>query len=485
MTFILTIRKTVLCAVFLSLLVSLNSCRKAIEVPPPVTGSNGQTVFKDDITASAVLTGIYTTMSSASLGTGSLNSMSLLPALSADEITLFSTATSVPYRAYYSNSLSVTNIPSNSFWIRLYPLIFIANSAIEGLNDNSASLTPAVKQQLLGEAKFMRAFCYFYLVNLYGDIPLATTTDYSINSRLARTPRADVWKQIIRDLLDAQDLLSSNYLASNVVTISSERLRPTKWAATAMLARAYLYTSDWANAEIQSSLILNNKAQFDTTVLGSVFLKNSKETIWGLQPVQSGQNTQEAKTFTLPTGGPNASTFPFYLNTALINAFETGDQRRSSWVGSVTVGLNTYNYPSKYKATNFPITSPATPPSEYTIILRLSEQYLIRAEARAQLDKIAEAAADLNTIRKRAGLPFTTANDKITMLTAILRERQIELFDEWGHRWLDIKRTGKVDAIMSAVSPAKGGSWNANWQWYPVPIAELLANPDLTQNAGY
>src|SRR5438552_17436425 len=111
--------------------------------------------------------------------------------------------------------------------------------------------------------------------------------------------------------------------------------------------------------------------------------------------------------------------------------------------------------------------------------LRLAEQYLIRAEARTQENNISSAQTDLNVIRSRAGLGPVTASDKASLLAAILHERQVELFTEWGHRWFDIKRTGTVDATMTVVTSQKGGTWNTNQQWYPIPQSELQNDVNL------
>jgi hypothetical protein len=117
--------------------------------------------------------------------------------------------------------------------------------------------------------------------------------------------------------------------------------------------------------------------------------------------------------------------------------------------------------------------------------LRLGEQYLIRAEARVQQNDITGAISDLNLIRKRAGLPGTLANDKASLLAAIMHERQVEMFTEWGNRWLDLKRTKSVDTIMNIVAPAKNTTWNSNWQWYPIPVNDIIQDPNLVQNDGY
>jgi len=88
-------------------------------------------------------------------------------------------------------------------------------------------------------------------------------------------------------------------------------------------------------------------------------------------------------------------------------------------------------------------------------------------------------------IRSRAGLSGTTAATTPDLLAAILHERQVELFTEWGHRWLDLKRTGSVDFVMGGVTPKKGGDWKTEWQWYPISVYELQHDPKLVQNSGY
>ncbi len=366
----------------------------------------------------------------------------------------------------------------------MYTTIFQINQVIEGLA-GSTSLTPSVKQQLEGEAKFMRAFSYFYLVNLYGDVPLVTTTDYKANALMSRTPAAQVYEQIIDDLTSARDQLSTSYLDGTLLNTTTERVRPTKWAAEALLSRVYLYTKDFANAETSASAVINNSTLYNFCPLNDVFLKNSSEAIWQLQVVYVNSTHNTANTglgarFILPPTGPAIAYFPFYLSDHVTDNFEANDQRRTSWVSSVTVDGNTYNFPYKYKAPKGNTTT-----TEYPMMIRYSELYLIRAEARAELGKISDAQDDLNAIRNRVGLANTTAANTPDLITAISRERISELFTEWGDRWLTLKRTGTIDAVMVDVTAEKGGSWSSNWKWYPVPLTELTYDPNLVQNEGY
>jgi len=457
---------------------SISGCKKLVEVDPPVTTTNGANVYASDATAAAVLTGIYINMSSSPLIVeGRLPTVSYFTGLSADELTLFSGMTGSSHY-YFTNALT-SSTAGYEYWNNIYPVIFTTNSAIEGLN-NATGLTPAVKQQLTGEAMFMRAFCYFYLVNLYGDVPLITNTDYTKNTTLPRTPKTTVWQQIETDLKEAQTLLSANYLQADAITTTMARVRPTKWAATALLARTYLYMNDWANAEAQATLVINNTVSYDTVSLSNhVFAMNSREAIWQLQPVNAGWNTEDARAFILPATGPGYA-FPVYLSTSLLNSFEATDKRITNWINKVTVGGTVYYYPYKYKSATFD-----APVTEYNTVLRLAEQYLIRAEARAQQGDTTDAANDINIIRQRAGLANTAAATKADLLNAILHERQVEFFTEWGHRWLDLKRTGTVDAVMSTASAQKGGIWNTNQQLYPIHILQLQRNTSLVQNMGY
>jgi hypothetical protein len=461
-------------------------CKKLVDVKVPDNVIVADNVYNSDVTAIAVLNGIYTQLSNTTyISSARVPNISIWAGLSADEFTLWSNSNNTAQIAYYKNALSATG-SGGEFWLNTYPLIYACNAAIKGL-EASTTLTPSVRKQLLGEAKFIRAFFYFYLVNLYGDVPLVLTTDYTVNTVIPRTPTTDVSRQIIADLQSAQEQLADGYMDADVVTSSAERLRPCRAAATALLARVYLYAKQWSNAEAQSTAIISNTSVYDTVPLNKVFLKNSKEAIWQLQPVSTGSivNSAESYFFVLsfaPKGLSNQH--PVYLSNALLSSFETNDQRNinGTWVNVYTDISGSYYYPYKYKDVT---TGDGNSPTEYTMMLRLGEQYLIRAEARAQQNNISGAQSDLNVIRHRAGLSNTAASGQASLLAAILHERQVELFSEWGHRWLDLKRTGNIDAVMTIATPLKGGTWSSYKQFYPIQQNELLKNPRMTQTAGY
>jgi len=465
----------------LIIVVNFTGCEKLVEAPAPVTSLSSANVYLTDASAIAAVTGIYSTISAGSAYSSSILGISSITGLSADELTLYSGASTAPISLYYTNNLN--NNMQFDFWTQIYQVVYLINAAMEGLN-GATNLTPSVQQQLLGEVKFDRAFLYFYLVNLYGDVPLVLTTNYVINESLSRSPKNEVWNQIIEDLHAAAAVLSPTYLDGTLASASSERVRPIKWAALALLARAYLYTDNWTGADSASTAVINNTGEYSLNTLDSVFLMNSNEAIWQLQPVVQGYDVPDAYAFLLPTTGPNSGPNDAFLSNALLTTFEANDQRRVEWVDSIVVGGITYYFPYKYK--NNSVNGTIT---EYATILRLGEQYLIRAEAEANGATGGPGAiADLETIRSRAGLPnYTGGTDLISLMTAIIHERRVEMFTEWGQRWLDLKRTNTADMVMGTdgACAAKGGMWQTTSQLYPIPLADLQTDPNLIQNSGY
>lgn len=389
----------------------------------------------------------------------------------------------------YTNSL--TNNGDQLFWTDLYTYVFRVNSAIEGISQ-SQNITQSTKRQLLGEAKFLRAFFYFYLINFYGDVPLLLSTDIKVNNVASRTSTDEVYKQVIADLIEAKESLSTMYLAANLSTESNERLRPNKFVASALLARVYLYVEKWDLAEQEANFVIDGTSKYTLESLTNVFLKDSREAIWQLQPVNAGMNTFDAAVFVLAAGdgrpeGPDGQAFsrPVYLSNQLCENFELSDRRKLLWIGNANSNGRVYPYAFKYKAWIFGVER-----TEYLVVFRLAELYLIRSESRLMQGRLTgdnSAETDLNIIRRRSGLENLHSSDKLTMLTYILNEKRSEFFTEWGHRWLDLKRTGKIDQVMILAAPLKGGSWTSYKALYPIPVNDIKRNPSLRghQNPGY
>lgn len=457
------------------LLLLCSSCKKFVQIPPPKDELVTSTVFGDSASATAAVLGIYINMiSNGGIMDGSL---SIYTGLSSDELIAPGAGAFNPdYLQFYENALTSSNgTNESSIWGITYRQMYAVNACIEGLS-TSNRLGASVKNELLGEAKFVRAFMYFNLVNLFGAVPLELSTDYQVNARFARVSVDSVYIQIVKDLTDAESLLNPN---SNQLGDT----RPDLYADLALLSRVYLYEQNWNMADSISNIVIQSGQYQLVSGLDSVFLPGSTEAIWQLIPVLTNQETPEGVDY-IPFSSYRAPQYA--INSFLLNAFENGDNRRVNWLDSISINGQVYYYPYKYKlGVDF-----NTTPLEHTTVLRLAEQYLIRAEAEANGagGGVNTALADLNVIRTRAGLAnYAGATDQGSILTAIYHERQVELCIEWGHRWFDLKRTGLLNTVMGADGDctAKGGTWSPNAALYPIPLSQFVLNPSLIQNPGY
>ncbi|MDC8000110.1 RagB/SusD family nutrient uptake outer membrane protein [Aequorivita todarodis] len=449
----------------LLLSVSFSGCDDFLEVDAPLGQIPHQEVFTDEATATAATTSLYGKLRDLVMVSGSNSGMGVLMGLYADELDFYGMPWDTAQTLYFHNVLA-TDPAVQSIWDNAYNLIYMCNAVLEGL-ENADQLPAEFKQHLRGEALFVRGLVHFYLVNLFGDIPYPKTTDYQSNGKIKKIPEAMVYDAILDDLSNAKGLLGDSY-------ITGERTRANSWAVSALIARVYLYLGRWQEAEAESGRIINNASLFTLeTELNNVFLKESRSAILQLKPQNPGSNSQEASTYIFDSPPP-----PFVaLSSALVASMQPNDLRKTQWIGEVSDGSQSWYYAYKYKQ-QFNTGSSM----EYSIVLRLAEQYLIRAEARANQNNIAGAQQDINAIRLRAGLDNTQANTPEQLRLAILQERRFELFAEHGHRWFDIRRFGMANEILSPIKTA----WKPTDVLLPIPESDLLLNPNLApQNPGY
>lgn len=452
------------CFTFSTALVT-TGCKKFVE-PDYKTEIATDLVFGSDDNAKAAISGIYVSLfNSSTFG----RDMTQYPGFCADE--LYYTSTLAGYDQFQQNKLLPDNFYVQNCWDNYYRIIYYCNALIENATA-SRGMTEAYKTQIIGEAKFVRAFCHFYLVNLFGPVPLITATSKNITALSPRSTVQEVYTQIRVDLTDAMNTLPGDYAIAG-----GKRIRANKWAATALMARAYLYTNDWANAEAMATAVLANSTLYSVLPKDSinyVFVNNQKESLLEWDMSAADYSTFEGKAF---------ATDDYLIPMALVSSFDTADIRYKNWIRTVSSG----NYaPYKYK-----IADPATADTgEDQMVLRVGEQYLIRAEARAQQNNINGAQADINVIRNRAGLANVTLSNKTVAMAAVEKERRAELFCEWGHRWFDLKRwpshtspntKTRADDVLGALKT----TWISTAICWPIPQKARNANPNLTQNAGY
>lgn len=439
-------------------LLFLLGCSKWIEVDSPKNQLTTDKVFADSLSAISALGNIYYTLANT-LNNNYNKSISLY----VDDYVYTPNDDD-----FYTGLVPVNNSTNSNIWGTFYEIIYSCNDILER-TDNTNGLNDGIKNRLINEAKFTRAFCYYHLYALYENIPLILKTDVDANRSAVQSDSVAVFKQILEDLTDAKRGLSEDYP-------NGDRARANKWSASALLAQVYLYQNRWKEAFNESDAILKSGVYTPIQHVDKVFKSNSSETIlqlWRLNGFISDASTL------VPS---SRTTLPRYtVGNELHSAFGIGDLRMS-WLGEnkVTSGsvINSYWFPYKYKNRNASNSSP-----EYLVLLRASEQYLIRAETKVYLGDVVGAISDINIIRSRAGLAkLSETLSENVCLQAIYQERRVELFGEWGKRFIDLKRTGRLNAVMSESKDTwkKGLS-----ERLPIPFSEIAYNKNLKQNAGY
>lgn len=432
----------------------------------------GVTVYNDDATALSALDGLYSQLFNTSFAAGGNQSVTFLAGLSSDDFVIAS-----PFEEmieFAENEIFPSNTYNLNLWGGAYSTVYMANALMEGV-EGSTELGADTQDQILGGTKFVRAFTYFYLAQLYGEVPLVLTPDYEENATAASATSQQIYDQILTDLGEALELLGPDYP-------QDERTYANQYTVMALLARVHLFLENWEQAEFYSDQVISASGTYGLLDdLDQVFLPNSQEAIWQISPAGWGSgltHTREGNLFIRETSTGS----PVELSESLMSLWEGGDLRLQQWIGNYTDDTGSYDFPYKYKV-RYDASGGDIP--EYSMVLRLAEQYLIRAEARASMGNLSGAIADVDKIRARADIPLLDEEEsgiaENELLDIILLERRKEFFAEWGHRWLDLKRTDKVDEVI--------GSNNALWQptdeLYPIPEDERMRNPNLGQNDGY
>jgi|JI61114C2RNA_FD_contig_31_3455380_length_3734_multi_4_in_0_out_0_2 hypothetical protein len=469
--------KKILAVSLVSLVLAGTSCKDTLDVQP-----------KQSLDAAAALTD-FTSVNALSISLYSRSQnfnyygqrMLIAPDVLADNYTI----TANSGGRYVGERINTPNAHLD-LWGILYPAINEANFIIGNVDRVTAA--QADKDALKGQALFMRGLfnhdmmrIYAYepglLVNSFGEgIVLRTdpTDDVSKADFKPRASIADVYTQIENDLKQAATLLP--------VTVSGGSVfKASKGAAYALLARVYLYQRKWAEAEQAATDAITNKQSSTTLATAANYISSfatvpNRESMFELdyRPEQfttvDGINNSMNSLTQKTSGG----VFAVRATTELLNSFEPGDVRRTAFDQTLDNGV-LVSYSLKFPAhkgnyfNNIPV-------------IRLSEVYLIRAEARAQQNKTALAQADLTTLRTNRGLaavPATTVGSDL--LNLIFNERRVELNLE-GHRFFDFKRRGLNISKPAGVPTLLYTDFRV---LAPLPQAQVLLNTQIKQNPGY
>ena len=424
-------------------------CDKTLTTDP-VDRIPAEQSIVDAATARAALGGAYDALQTLSYYGRTLYVLGDLSADNAEHVGTFQYLGQVDRNQLQADNTSVTNT-----WIAIYDALARVNLVLQKV-PNVTGLTDPQKNQILGEAHFLRALHFHNLVKFWGDIPmpLEPLDDPADASAMTRTPRAQVYTQILADLTQAEQQM----------TTAKQARQASLGAVRALRSRVMLYQENW-----QGALDAANAVQAMSYALAPQFSAlfsaegtDTPEDIFRVSFTATEYN--EIGYYYLFDGrwevSPTADLFAAYAAT---------DARRP-----LTVARDG----SDYEGTKYPTTIGA----EDVHVIRFAEVLLNKAEALARLNRLAEAVTEYNKVRVRAGLAphvlGTNVTSQADVLAAIWNERRLELAIE-GDRWPDLVRTGRAMTVLGL--PA-----NRSFQLlYPIPSRELIVSSGLTQNPGY
>lgn len=447
------------------LLLAFGGCREILE-PPPVDLLVDDLVLRGPDDMEPVRIGLY----NAVRGFGSTT-------IFAGDFTpdyIQNNGTYTDFNELGTKSITAANTLARTLWGNIYTTIYIANFIEENIGE-VARVSQAEKDELLAEAKFCRAYAYFIAANTFGDVPRVTTTDVQTNRNIARAPKDEILAWVLEDYEAALEGLPERWDTDNAVL---NKQFATKNAVRAAMARYYLYKEEWAEAEASATAVISNRLQsLDSSYVTVISTEFDSETIFELAYANSSSDDPGTST----TG----------LNNILVGRREVIPSNSyileilgvNSGARSATVSFNSNN--QQGRDNGWTVTKYGTPDqgNNNITVFRLAEMYLIRAEARARQGRITGASgalADVNVLRTRAKAPLAAFSALAAALSVIETERLYELSFE-GHRWYDLKRTGRLNAVMSAFS----SNWNEKYNLWPVPVTEIQTNRMLVQNQGY
>lgn len=433
----------------------------------------------------------------------------MLDYMAGDEAYVGPTRGTPDLRDFLEYTFTANNNDIYLYWKNAYNGISRCNFILDKsdkINALSNAEVPQIdKDNFIGQAKFLRAFYYFLLVERFGDIPLYTTTNVE-PSGLPKSPKTDVYALIISDLQDASTKLKSKSTA--------EAGRATKGAADALLGKVYLYQQDYANAKTAFDNVINSGEYTLTTDYYDNFSnvnENNTESVFEVQFAYSGGGAWAYADWGGQDNGDSETSFKsieygglggFHNNDpshSLVNEYETGDPRKDAnfyftgdtWSGGVVGAINPAAAPAywrKYQKSFNQGTDGGGLSDINHRVIRYADVLLMAAEVENQLGNIPVAISLMNQVRTRATMPMygsvamnTTypVTTQAEVFTAIMHERRVELAGEQV-RFTDLLRWGMASTIP--------GFQVGKHELFPIPQTEFDTNANLSiadQNPGY
>ena len=467
----------------LSLAIILGSCKKNLLDTQPKTSISDQVAFSTPEKILAQVNNLYSKMQNAGFYGGR---QILFNEQRGEEFSQNDPNSSVGASVWGQNALSNDNL-LNNVWTRAYAAINASNILISELT-NSTVVSTALRDQYIGEAKFVRAFCYFSLVQTFAQpfakdngasagLPLRLKAETSAGDNdLARSKVAEVYAQIIKDLNEAETGLPES-LGTNALNSS----RAHKASAIALKTRVYLTKGDYENTLSEAKKIVPDASPYQY-VSGTLIHKLETN----VSVVYTGSYVGPESVFSIPFNNVDApdvqsALAASYLGAVVIALNPAGIVSNAALSGAASTdgrkGLIATKSNQKVLA-KFPKIS--VPYTDYIPVIRYAEVLLNYAEAAAESNALVKATALLNAVRKRADptYVFTPADitGKAALINTILTERRIELLGE-GFRTLDLqRRLQTLPSKTGAAGMAPAVAPTANNYIWPLPSDEISTN---------
>ena len=380
----------------------------------------------------------------------------------------------------------------NSIWQISFNLVSQSNNILSRID--GVAMGNQIKDQLKGEALFLRAFGNFNLVRTFGPVPIVEVAFRSPGEiaayDMSRKPEAEVYQMIEEDLNQAVSLLSGvNGLGKS---------RASSAAAMTLLGKVYLTKMEYSNAETALKGVVDSNEFSLESDYKSLFTNGNDElleSIFEIKYMSRNLGVGNGFSSTFTPARFDMDIFPNQMQGSgrilptpeMADAYEDGDLRRAASIGDsvrvISGGFEKELYGLKFVDFTTGVTGDGG--INFTA-LRYADVLLMYAEALNQNGNQDEAMNYLNMVRDRAGLPDLSGLDQVALADALAHERRVELFLE-GHRWYDLVRTGKLLTVMNTYF--ERNSLNFEVQDYnrlmPIPLRELDINPSLGQNTGY
>lgn len=479
----------------------LVACNKLKEEPSSIIVASQ--FYKTQSDAVAAVNAVYSTLNSDPAADFPIygRNLNLLLENGSDNQVFSPSNTNPDVRALGTATYVSSNDRVRKVWQQHYYGISRANVAIDNIAGIQFDTT--VRARLIREAKFVRALFYFNVVRLWGDVPLILHDPSTVNPdelKVGRTPKEQVYQQIIADLTDATNL-------PNVYT-GADVGRATSGAAHALLAKVYVTRRDWSNALSELQKVLTAGTFTGATGVYNYDLfatykdafqkptKNGKEHIFSVQ-FETNLGAKNS-TQNLSSGNFNSfniATWPGDLPADGVPDIFSDNDLRKSVTFFKTIINPANNRPVTFNEIRFakfidfslnPLNNQAQSGINYPVI-RYADILLLYAEVLNELNggPTDEAYKAINKVRTRAGLPDLTIElAQADFRDSVFLERRKEFIQE-GHRWFDLTRRGGsylFDALKQ--NPVKIGAALKD-TLYPIPQVEIDLNPKLIQNPGW